>query len=81
MKGLKMRKFDSWLKWISTSFLILGSILASINLYPLNILASFIGNAGWFWAGIRMREPSLWVVSGFLLIVYLGGLFYSGSLV
>ena len=78
---MKTLDVDFWLKWISTGLLIVGSILASINLYPYNILASFIGNAGWFWAGIRMREPSLWVVSGFLLIIYLGGLFYSGSLV
>jgi hypothetical protein len=78
---MKKLDFDFWLKWISTGFLIVGSILASINLYPYNILASFIGNAGWLVAGIRMREPSLWVVSLFLLLVYLGGLFYSGRLV
>jgi hypothetical protein len=78
---MKKLDFDFWLKWISTGFLIVGSILASINLYPYNILASFICNAGWLVAGIRMREPSLWVVSLFLLLVYLGGLFYSGRLV
>jgi len=78
---MKKLDFDFWLKWISTGFLIVGSILASINLYPYNILASFIGNAGWLVAGIRMREPSLWVVSLFLLLVYLGGLFYSGTLI
>lgn len=72
-----MKTFDFWLKWTSTTFLILGSILASVNLYPYNIFAAFVGNAGWFWAGIRMREPSLWVVSLFLLIVYIGGLFWS----
>ena len=74
-------KFDFWLKWTSTACLIAGAILASANLYPYNILVAFIGNAGWFWAGWRMKEPSLWVVSGFLLLVYLGGLFYSGRLV
>jgi hypothetical protein len=78
---MKKLDFDFWLKWISTGFLIIGSILTSLNIYPFNIVASFIGNAGWLWAGIRMREPSLWVVSLFLLLVYLGGLFYSGSLV
>jgi hypothetical protein len=76
-----VKNFDFWLKWISTTFLIAGSILASANLYPFNILASFVGNVGWFWAGVRMREPSLWVVSAFLLLVYLGGLLYSRSLI
>jgi len=28
------------------------------------------------WAGFRMKEPSLWVVSLFLLIVYLFGTAY-----
>jgi hypothetical protein len=72
-----MRSFDWWLKWASTALLILGSILTSINLYPINIMFSFAGNAGWAWAGWRMREPSLWVVSLFLLIVYGLGLAYS----
>lgn len=72
-----MRTFDWWLKWGSTALLIAGSILASVNLYPLNIVFSFAGNMGWAWAGWRMREPSLWVVSVFLLIVYGLGLIYS----
>ena len=70
-----------WLKWTSTVLLILGSVLTSINIYPLNVLFSFMGNAGWMWAGFRMREPSLWVVSLFLLIVYALGLVYVGAMV
>ena len=72
-----MKSFDSWLKWTSTTLLIAGAICSSANLYPLNIFLSFVGNLGWAWAGIRMREPSLWSVSVFLLIVYIAGLLYS----
>jgi hypothetical protein len=72
-----LKSFDWWLKWGSTTFLIFASVLTSANIYPVNLIFSFLGNFGWMWAGWRMREPSLWVVSLFLLAVYLGGLLYS----
>lgn len=72
-----MTKFDWWLKWVSTGLLVCGAILSSANIYPLNIIFSFTGNVGWAWAGFRMREPSLWSVSVFLLIVYVLGIAHS----
>jgi hypothetical protein len=72
-----MKDFDNWLKWVSTGFLVGGSIAASMNIYPLNIILSLMGNLGWFWAGWRMKEPSLWSVSLFLLAVYGGGIIYA----
>ena len=58
-----MWSFDNALKWGSTGLLIVASCLTSLNIYPINIVFSFLGNAGWMWAGWRMKEPSLWVVS------------------
>ena len=57
-----MKNFDFWLKWTSTGLLVFGAIASSANIFPLNIIFSFIGNAGWAWAGFRMKEPSLWSV-------------------
>ena len=74
---MKKCNFDFWLKWISTGLLIAASILSSLNLYPFNVMLAFAGNVGWCWAGVRMKEPSLWVVSLSLLVVYLFGIFYS----
>ena len=71
------KNFDFWLKWVSTGLLICGSILSSLNMYPFNVMFAFAGNTGWFWAGIRMKEPSLWVVSLSLLFVYMFGIYYS----
>lgn len=69
--------FDWCLKWLSTTLLIFGSIFTSINIYPLNVVFSFFGNLGWTLAGIRMKEPSLWIVSVFLLIIYAFGVIYA----
>lgn len=74
------KDFDWWLKWGSTALLIVGSVFTSFNIYPINVVASFAGNAGWAWAGWRMREPSLWVVSVVLLVIYLTGLVYSTTI-
>jgi hypothetical protein len=75
-----MKNFDFWLKWTSTGLLVFGAIASSANIFPLNIIFSFAGNLGWAWAGFRMKEPSLWSVSVFLLIVYVVGIVHSGIL-
>jgi hypothetical protein len=74
---MKSLNFDNCLKWSSTFALVLGAILASMNAYPYNIIVAFLGNLGWFWAGWRMKEPSLWSVSLFLLVVYVAGLIHA----
>jgi len=73
-------KFDTILKWSSTILLIVASILSSLNLFPYNVVLAFAGNAGWCWAGVRMKEASLWVVSLALLIIYFLGILYSKTL-
>ena len=74
---MKSLNFDDFLKWSSTFALVLGAILASMNAYPYNIIVAFLGNVGWFWAAWRMKEPSLWSVSLFLLVVYVAGIIHA----
>ncbi|MEK9894880.1 MAG: DUF6552 family protein [Burkholderiaceae bacterium] len=66
--------FDNCLKWGSTALLLVGSVLTSFNVFPFNIIFSFGGNAGWLWAGFRMKETSLWSLQLVLTAVYGAGL-------
>ena len=74
LNKILLKDFDWWLRWISTALLIVGSMLTSTNIYPLNVVFSFLGNVGWMVAGYRMKEPSLWAVSLFLVVIYFYGI-------
>jgi len=63
-----------YLKWLGTSFTILGALLTSLgNWDPYNVTAFNLGAAFWLWAAIRMRELSLIVVNAVLLTIYAVG--------
>ena len=62
------------LKWLGTSFTILGALLTSLgNWDPLNVIAFNLGAGFWLWASIRMRELSLITVNAVLLTIYAFG--------
>jgi hypothetical protein len=62
------------LKWLGTSFTILGALLTSLgNWDPLNVIAFNLGAVFWLWASIRMREASLITVNAVLLTIYVFG--------
>lgn len=62
------------LKWVATTITLIGAVLTSLNIYPLNVLAFNIGSVLWLIFAIRIKEPSLIVVNSGLLLVYVAGL-------
>jgi|LakMenEpi03Aug12_release.lakeMendotaPanAssembly.Ray.scaffolds.fasta_scaffold1718584_2 hypothetical protein len=65
---------DKVLEWSSTTLLIVGVVLTSYNIFPLNVWICFIGNAGWIIVGIMWKKISLVIVSVFISMIYLTGL-------
>ena len=64
----------SWyIKWISSIFLIIGMILASVNLFPYNIMVASIGVLGWLIVGILWHDRALIVLNAISLAIYLMG--------
>jgi hypothetical protein len=62
------------LKWLGTSFTILGALLTSLGSFdPYNVIAFNLGAVFWLWASIRMREASLITVNAVLLTIYVIG--------
>jgi hypothetical protein len=50
------------LKWIGTTAGIAGALTVALNL-PVSgfgYLPFLLGSLAWTWAGLRMREPSIW---------------------
>ena len=64
----------SWyIKWVASIFLIIGMILASVNLFPYNIMVASIGVLGWLIVGILWHDSALIVLNAISLAIYLIG--------
>jgi len=63
-----------WTEWGSTAILIVGVILTSFNIFPLNIYFSLVGNAGWAIVSIIWKKWSLLVIQAVVSIIYFIGL-------
>lgn len=62
------------MEWGSTAVLIIGVILTSFNIFPLNVWFSFIGNFGWIVVGVLWRKLSLIIISSLICFLYIVGL-------
>ena len=63
-----------WTEWGSTAILIVGVILTSFNIFPLNVYFSLAGNAGWAVVSIVWRKWSLLAIQAIVSIIYFVGL-------
>tara|TARA_B110000858_G_C17673331_1_gene412967 strand:+ start:625 stop:939 length:315 start_codon:yes stop_codon:yes gene_type:complete len=64
----------SWyIKWAASAFLIVGMILASVNLFPYNIMVASIGVFGWLIVGMLWHDRALIVLNSVSLAIYLMG--------
>lgn len=70
-----MRKLNSVeiLEWSSTAILLLGVYLTSINVYPLNVYVSLLGNIGWLIVGVIWKKWSLFTVQFVICAIYAFG--------
>ena len=74
MHKITGQTLNNILKWVATTITLIGAVLTSLNIYPLNVLAFNIGSVLWLIFAIRIKEPSLIVVNSGLLLVYVAGL-------
>jgi len=60
-----------WFEWSITAILIIGAVLTSMNIYPLNLWFLFISNFGWAIQAIMWRKWSLFTVQTAITLIYL----------
>jgi len=65
---------DKILEWTSTAVLLVGVYLTAVNIYPMNVYISLIGNFGWLIVAIIWRKWSLLVVQLVISGLYLYGM-------
>ena len=66
---------DWYIKWISSIILMIGMLLTSNNIYPLNLYFHFIGIGGWLIVGMLWNDRSLIVINTFSLAMLATSLF------
>jgi hypothetical protein len=62
------------LKWTGTAFCLLGILLTALNIYPANIILSFIGSAIWALSGFAQDDTPLFVVEAAAVAFYFVGI-------
>jgi hypothetical protein len=62
------------IKWLGTILCLLGIALTSFNIYPANLILSFIGSALWTLAGFIQRDVPLMLVEFVAVILYFIGI-------
>ena len=66
--------FDWYVKWIASVVLVVGVILTSNNIYPLNLMVHAIGMFGWFIVAIIWNDRALLVINAVSLVLLINGL-------
>lgn len=64
-----------WTEWGSTAILIVGVVLTSFNIFPLNVYFSLAGNVGWAIVSVAWRKWSLLAIQAIVSLIYFVGLF------
>ena len=62
------------LKWTGTVLCLLGILLTSLNIYPLNIFIGFIGSGLWSYAGYEQDDMALFTVEIVAVALYFSGI-------
>lgn len=58
-------------EWSITVILIIGAILTSLNVYPLNIWFLFVSNLGWAIQAMLWSKYSLLIVQTTITVIYI----------
>lgn len=67
-------KLDFLLKWTATAIIVVATMATAFDVVPLNKVLFLVGSVLWGWVGVLWRQPSLWGLNAFCVIVYSVGL-------
>ena len=65
---------DKILEWSSTVVLLIGVYLTAINIYPMDVYISLVGNFGWLIVAVIWRKWSLLTVQLVIVALYMYGM-------
>lgn len=72
--------FEKIFEWSATIILIIGVAFTAINIYPLNVYFSLLGNLMWLVLGFMWKKNSLIVIEAVIVAIYVAGAIYNFTL-
>lgn len=74
LKYLISKDWKFYFEWTSTFILLVGVILTSLNIFPMNVYFLLIGNIGWIILGFLWKKISLIILQSIITIIYILGI-------
>lgn len=74
MNWLLNKSWEFWFEWSITALLILGVVLTSLNIFPLNLYVLLVSNIGWVVQAVLWKKTSLFIVQLVITIIYVFGI-------
>ena len=73
LKQTPLHTKDWYIKWISTIGLIIGMVLTSNNIYPLNLYVNIVALLGWIIVAAIWNDRALIILNTVGLSIYANG--------
>jgi hypothetical protein len=70
-------QFNTWLKWSACVITLIGAVLTSLRIDPMNIYLLNLGAILYFVWGYRIRELNLIVINAGFILIYAVGIYLS----
>lgn len=64
------------MRWIGTGAYLIGMVLTSLNIFPLNLAFGMIGGTLWCLVGVNWKDRALILVEACSAGIYLAGLLH-----
>jgi len=68
------KKYSKVIGWLANIITVVGVVLSSYDIYPLNIAMLALAGVFWVITGIIWRKPELWTLNAIICVIYLSGL-------
>lgn len=64
-----------WIEWVATIITITGAFLTAFDYHPFNLYVLNAGSLLWLIWGLLEHKPSIALVNGVMLLIYITGMF------
>ena len=82
LKSVTPKQGLSWyIKWVSSIIILIGMVLTSVMITPLNLFFHMTGVFGWLIVGFMWNDRALMLLNGIASVIFLTGImnYYFGG--
>ena len=65
---------DWYIKWFSSVIILIGMVLTSNQIYPLNLMFSMVGSIGWLVVALIWHDRSIMIINASAIMILSNGL-------